>query len=240
MRITLYGYHISPIDWWNGCIDYDSFLRSAVPYDEVLITTMLTEAMRLAREEMRWQGDVREGPYVFALPDTCSCQLGVAWKQDNNGDTFVFSIRELPWLLSDAHAAGSWDVEIPKAPMHSLVSNPCCTEPLFGWSVTVNSDLTEGRGFERIKHLCTLEATARRLARGANVQGSDGVVKRVSLFRMGAKLYGPVELETPTRADERAQQLLDGQRKVREKAKKLGLNEDELKLLAGETDATMP
>ena len=50
-------------------------------------------------------------------------------------------------------------------------------DKLTGWGVYVNSDLTEGRGFERIKHLCEEEATARRLARGANVQGSDGVVR---------------------------------------------------------------
>lgn len=100
-----------------------------------------------------------------------------------------------------------------------------------GWAVFVNSDLTEGRGFERVKVICKLEATARRLARGANVQGSDGIVTPVELHRRDGMLYGPIDIEMPTKADEAAQARLDAARNARAKAKELGLSDEEIALL---------
>lgn len=48
--------------------------------------------------ERKWEGDFTEGPCVFALPDANVAKVAFVWKQSNNGDTFVVSPVELPWL----------------------------------------------------------------------------------------------------------------------------------------------
>lgn len=100
-----------------------------------------------------------------------------------------------------------------------------------GWAVLINSDLTEGRGFEMVRHVCKLEMTAKRLAHGINVQGSDGQILPVRLYRQDGRLYGPVHLEMPTIADERDQERLDEWREVLAKAEQLGLSQDEIAVL---------
>jgi hypothetical protein len=50
-----------------------------------------------------WEGDVRETNgveeiYLFSLPAPESVEYGICWKQENNGDTFVYSPFRLPWL----------------------------------------------------------------------------------------------------------------------------------------------
>jgi len=63
-------------------------------------------AMELAREK-GWEGDIRRGengPCVTALPFVDPEEYGkayhiIAWKQDNNGQTFVASPQQLPWLV---------------------------------------------------------------------------------------------------------------------------------------------
>jgi hypothetical protein len=100
-----------------------------------------------------------------------------------------------------------------------------------GWAIFINSDLTEGRGFECVKAICKLEATARRLAHRANVQGSDGIIRPVELHRQDGVLHGPIQLEMPTKADEAAQKQLDAARHARAKAKELGLSDEEIALL---------
>jgi hypothetical protein len=50
-----------------------------------------------------WEGDIREGPFVAVLPDEGGVlsPVIIAWKQDNNGTTFVASRYLLPWYDSD-------------------------------------------------------------------------------------------------------------------------------------------
>lgn len=48
-----------------------------------------------------WEGDVRDEPHVAGLPGAESQDDGhimIAWKQDNNGDTFVASPFKLTWF----------------------------------------------------------------------------------------------------------------------------------------------
>jgi hypothetical protein len=101
-----------------------------------------------------------------------------------------------------------------------------------GWGVFVNSDLTEGRGFETILAVCKLEATAMRVAKRANVQGSDGVIRKVRLFWHDGKVHGPIELTMPTSGDEAAQKMLDRRRSALEKAEALGLSTEDLDVLS--------
>lgn len=54
-------------------------------------------ARRLATE-CGWDGDFSVGPFVFYLPSLCQVKYGFAWKQDNNGETFVVSPVELSYL----------------------------------------------------------------------------------------------------------------------------------------------
>lgn len=70
------------------------------------------------------------------------------------------------------------------------------------WVVYVNTYLTEGRGREVPWHVCKIEATARRLAKGAGVQGSDARVEEMGLLTVDGVPYGPVTLAPPTAGDE--------------------------------------
>jgi hypothetical protein len=56
------------------------------------------------RNGFGWEGYIREGPYRAPLPcGDPSCKYMVAWRQDNNGDTFIASPFHLPWLEEKSH-----------------------------------------------------------------------------------------------------------------------------------------
>jgi hypothetical protein len=50
-----------------------------------------------AASENGWDGDYRNPPAVFWLPDDSEFSYGFVIKHDNNGETFIVSPRELPW-----------------------------------------------------------------------------------------------------------------------------------------------
>lgn len=58
------------------------------------------EAAKQAAIDSGWEGDWRQLPAVFWLPDPRSAQFryGFVIKQDNNGTTYVISPFELPHL----------------------------------------------------------------------------------------------------------------------------------------------
>jgi hypothetical protein len=62
--------------------------------------------------EAGWEGDIRHGsgPFVCPLPDgDCGSEYLIAWKQDNNGSTFIASPFCLPWLKRDnKHLCGTY------------------------------------------------------------------------------------------------------------------------------------
>jgi len=103
----------------------------------------------------------------------------------------------------------------------------------------VNSDLTEGRGYNKPLHVCKIKPTAIRLGKGANVQGSDAVVKPVELIEImenhEAKWYAPVneclEIISPTFQDKKIEKENKRKERIIQKAKDLGLTEKEIKLL---------
>jgi hypothetical protein len=64
------------------------------------------KAQELARRA-HWEGDVREGsggPWFCPIPMPGTVEYLIAWKQDNNGESFVASPFPLPWLEEDAAA----------------------------------------------------------------------------------------------------------------------------------------
>jgi len=74
----------------------------SVPWGN-LRSQQFLEAISEARDaasKLGWEGDFREEPRVFWLPDADTGELvfGFVWKQDNNGSTFVVSPLPLPWL----------------------------------------------------------------------------------------------------------------------------------------------
>ena len=102
------------------------------------------------------------------------------------------------------------------------------------WVAYTNTDCTEGRGYDIPIAVCELEVTARRLARGRYVQGSDGPVRPVDLLEINGEWYAPSNafyVKEPTREDEKEQARLDAKREALEKARAAGLTEGDLSAL---------
>lgn len=105
-------YQLGPIDVWFGWTHLDDVLATAskplderidlCPYSTTTLQNTLTRAQRLA-EALGWDGDLREGPYFSRLPenDFYPGSFLLAWKQDNNGTTYIASPYRLPWLETD-------------------------------------------------------------------------------------------------------------------------------------------
>lgn len=99
----IYVYSLGPIDFWAGMLSEAEYrekmhAEDVDHIDEVYIP-FFDQAKELARS-IGWEGDIRQGPFISALPteDNYHPFTVIAWKQDNNGATFVASQYELPWL----------------------------------------------------------------------------------------------------------------------------------------------
>jgi|SRR6516164_6932518 hypothetical protein len=102
-------YELGPIDMWFGWTPLQKVLAIASkPFSERgdwchhsagKLEYALAHAQQLAKL-LGWERDMREGPYFSPLPenDTDPAAFLLAWKQDNNGTTFVASPYRLPWL----------------------------------------------------------------------------------------------------------------------------------------------
>lgn len=99
--------------------------------------------------------------------------------------------------------------------------------------VRINSDLTEGKGRQVIKAVCAIRSTAVRLARGADVQGSNGQVTEESAFLVGNTWFVPGSIMQPAPQDVRAEDVERQIDVIKRKALKAGLSDDDIALLAG-------
>lgn len=107
------------------------------------------------------------------------------------------------------------------------------------YMVSVNTDLTEGRGWTYAKHYTAIEATAVRLARGINVQGTNGNVQPVKLYYINGCWYAPMPLIIePTPGDLNAEHHLQAIRENKRRrqaaidaAKAAGLSEEHIAAL---------
>lgn len=97
-------YHIPPIDDWTGWQEPSEVFRARVDnlisewLDAAEWSPMWAKAQELANKA-GWEGDIREGPYLTVLPyPPGPPPIVIGWKQDNNGNTFIASPYELPWL----------------------------------------------------------------------------------------------------------------------------------------------
>lgn len=112
------------------------------------------------------------------------------------------------------------------------------TDSMDVFVVWTNTDLTEGRGGEYPLAICKAEATAKRLGRGRYVQGTDcRYTKEKIYFIDGAWLMRGCVVY-PEREDLAVEAELEIERvkaakkaAAIEKAKKLGLSEEEIEAL---------
>ncbi len=102
------------------------------------------------------------------------------------------------------------------------------------WAVYTNDDLTEGRGRQFVKHFCKMESTAFRLAKKGYVQGTDCPVEPVDAYCVDGKYFLPtsiLNIVPPSQEDEARQRVIDARKLALEKAKALGLTDEEIALL---------
>lgn len=109
----MYAYHIAPIDYaWDQLKSVATTAgEMAAAEAEVAVAGVSRseypevaeflrdweEAKSLAYSE-GWEGDFRQGPVVFWVPTSDSFKYGFAFKQPNNGSTFIISPVPMPWL----------------------------------------------------------------------------------------------------------------------------------------------
>ena len=102
---------------------------------------------------------------------------------------------------------------------------PVITNRKTVWAAYTNTDCNEGRGCDVPIAVCLSEVTARRLARGRYIQGSDGPVRAVELLEINGGWYAPstaFSVMSPTREDDKEQARLDAKREALEKARAAG------------------
>lgn len=105
--IPMIVYRLAPIDFWVGWNHKNDLFREitteelAYEFRDIEEWNWLWAVASALARRIGWEGDIREGPYVSMLPNAgCDpeCSVLIAWKQDNNGTTFIASPYRLPWL----------------------------------------------------------------------------------------------------------------------------------------------
>ena len=97
----MHYYHTAPIDYWLGALDTKQLLdilKDHHTLDSVGDAANQIDELRKMVEEsgphwkkLGWEGDIRQGPFFFAVPGDGSMRFGCIVKQDNNGNCFVAS-----------------------------------------------------------------------------------------------------------------------------------------------------
>lgn len=108
----MHVYAIGPIDFgWEHLATVEDFAAKLAAIDarvrvngwsgEFINSEMFIGLWEQAKEQAKaagWEGDFREPPAVFFIPENSTFMFGFVIKQDNNGTTFVVSPRRLPHL----------------------------------------------------------------------------------------------------------------------------------------------
>jgi hypothetical protein len=121
MKRGIYVYKCYAIDYWDGW--------QRIHYRDTEATKFLHRAQEIALAHLEWEGDVNDGPYIAPLPcNDAYCDFMVAWKQKNNGDTFIGCPYALLWLddgcIGKAVAQSGWiglSNEASQSPNSSLL-----------------------------------------------------------------------------------------------------------------------
>lgn len=102
------------------------------------------------------------------------------------------------------------------------------------WVVFANTDTTEGRGFDVPVHICSKHATALRMSKRINVQGSDGYCKPFDCINVDGQWYlpiGAVRIHGPSREDDILAETMARKKAAITKAVAAGLSENDLDAL---------
>jgi len=110
MKKRFYFYQMHPIDFhWDFLSTVEETVEKLSRYKDgeysplsfELLHGFLNdwkEAKEIASKAGHWEGDFREPPRIFWLPADQEFVYAFAWKQDNNGSTFIVSPQKLPHL----------------------------------------------------------------------------------------------------------------------------------------------
>jgi len=100
-----------------------------------------------------------------------------------------------------------------------------------------NSDLTEGRGYQIPIHVCESPTTAVRVGLKKYVMGSNCPTKSIEMIRldkMGWYISSEaIQLIKPSKEDNRADEMNASAQAAYNKAKSLGMTDDDIKSLMG-------
>ena len=116
----MYAYHLAPVDFgWELLPTLEEMAEKTARNDAAYAhhdenmaadggrTQELFESFKRAKEvakEVLWEGDYRERPRVFLLPEEGGYEFrfGFVWKQDNNGSTFLVTPIRIQAYEEDA------------------------------------------------------------------------------------------------------------------------------------------
>lgn len=103
----MFIYETSPQDYFDGMVPLcDAIYNSGENEGSNdtawrIIHFVISCVYKVARAKSFWEGDIRGNDiYLFSLPDpdNAMVRMGLVWKQDNNGSTYICSPVEIPWL----------------------------------------------------------------------------------------------------------------------------------------------
>jgi hypothetical protein len=113
--MTTFAYSVNPMDFgWENLPTLQQHIANVTQhcfedYPKSTINPIQTlldfvEKGFKAAKQVGWEGDARGNIYVWFLPNEYEPMLGLVWKQENNGDTFIVSPVRLPWAEKVANA----------------------------------------------------------------------------------------------------------------------------------------
>jgi len=152
----MFVYSLSPIDDWRGWQRPEDLFRPAIDTSPEASPTGKDDPLgafephrwarawtsaRAAARKLQWKGDIRPGggPYITILPAAEPGGLPlfvIAWKQQDNGATFVASPVRLSWLEVDGN---EWLV-----PDHHAIYNDSVPGPTTDLDATFDSTVSAG------------------------------------------------------------------------------------------------
>lgn len=92
-----------PIDAFDGLTPLPDWLTGASAH-ATRWTLQAVLALADAGPAIGWSGDMRHLPSVGVIPTPPCITPYLVVKQDNNGDTFIVTATDAPWIDSDAAA----------------------------------------------------------------------------------------------------------------------------------------
>lgn len=102
------------------------------------------------------------------------------------------------------------------------------TEEKTVWLTMTSDDLTEGRGYQRILHVCETEETALRLGKKKYVQGSNCPVEKAVAVKVGRTWLVPGRIEPESDDDKKLRLVNESRTAVIEKMRQAGFTEEEI------------